>query len=291
VILAGGFIFWKDITGLVVKGQQTENPEKTRKKKGEQKGGEEPSPAINVSQKWELPAELKEVSGIAYLSEDRFACIQDEQGIIYIYNTSSKQIEKQIPFTGPGDFEDIALVGTTAWVVRADGRLFEVDMNGKAVKEHTTPLTVEQNIEGLTYDRKNNRLLITVKDEEPGGKSYKGIYAFDLAKKTMAAEPVSKIDVNNQIFQSTGEKKRKIVKPSAIGIHPTTADLYIADGPNSRLLIMDSAGTIKNLLQLGKSFEQPEGIAFGPQGEIFISNEGNKSPANILQISVEEGLK
>ena len=62
--------------------------------------------------------------------------------------------------------------------------------------------------------------------------------------------------------------------PSAIGIHPTINDIFIADGPKSRLLIMNKSGSIKELVALGKTFAQHEGITFSPEREIFISNEG-----------------
>jgi uncharacterized protein YjiK len=284
VVLVGGFIFWKDSTDLEVKGKQSNTETKGKKKK---KAEQQPSPEINITQRWDLPAELKEVSGIAYLDKDRFACVQDEEGTIFIYNKTSKKVEKQIRFAAPGDFEDIALIGNTAWIVRADGRLFEADVTGnKQAREYETPLTVEQNIEGLSYDKKNNRLLLSVKDGEAKN-GYKGIYAFDLSKKTLAAEPVIRINVNHDLLSSGSAKKAKEIRPSAIGIQPTTGDLYVTDGPQRRLIVMDAAGNVKNSLSLGKAFQQPEGIAFSPQGELFISNEGTKEPGNIMQVSVE----
>jgi uncharacterized protein YjiK len=290
VIIAGGFIFWKDINGLVAHGQQLVQPEKKEKKKDEKKENENPSPGIHIMEKWDLPAELKEVSGIAYMDNDRFACVQDEEGTIFIYNRSSEQIEKKIPFAAPGDYEGITLNGQTAYVVRADGRLFEVDLNGgkSAAKEYKTPLTVEHNVEGLCYDESNNRLLLAIKDEEPGNSNQKGIYAFDLSKKALAEKPVLQIDLEHKVFMNSGAKKNKAIKPSAIGVHPQTKELYITDGPKSRLLIMNASGDIKKLVSLGKEFAQPEGITFSPQGAIFISNEGTDQPGNIIQVKVEE---
>jgi uncharacterized protein YjiK len=295
VILLGGFIFWRDISG-VVKGKSKEDNKVVAVIDKVRKGSAEPSLEVAISQQWDLPAELKEVSGIAYLDKDRFACVQDEKGIIFVYNHANKKIEKEIPFTSPGDFEDLALVGHTAWVVRADGTLFEVDMKNAAgtSKEYTTSLTVDQNIEGLAYDKANNRLLLAVKDKDPAGGDYKGIYAFDLSKKELAADPVWKIDLNNELFASNKAgnkgkegKKGKAIHPAALAIHPSTGDMYVTDGPKSRLLIMDSGGNMKHLIELGDAFEQPEGITFGPQGELYISNEGNKQPGNILQVMLQ----
>lgn len=286
VIIAGGFIFWKDIDSLLVQGQQfVASEEKTKSNKKSKETAQD----IRIAEKWELPAELKEVSGIAYLDENRFACIQDEEGAIFIYNRAKKEVEKKIPFAGPGDYEGITLNGNTAYVVRANGKLYEVNMNGSQgnAKEYSTPLTVEHNVEGLCYDGKNNRLLLAIKDDEPNTKDYKGIYAFDLAKKSLAAEPVIRIDMKHNLFGNGGGKKDKGVKPSSIGIHPKTGELYITDGPKSRLLIMQPSGEIEELHTLGKEFAQPEGITFSPQGEMFISNEGAKGSGNIMQVELK----
>jgi uncharacterized protein YjiK len=129
-------------------------------------------------------------------------------------------------------------------------------------------------------------LLLSVKDGN-AATDFKNVYAFDLTKKTMVSEPVIRIDLNDEELRSTKGKKGKTIRPSAIGIHPTTGDYYITDGPQRRLIVMSPAGDVKSILSLGKDFQQPEGITFSPQGEMFISNEGTKEAGNILQVSVE----
>lgn len=293
VLLILIFVFRKDVTFLLGSKTDVEKTKKEKKGKGNDKKNSDEKSTSSISevvilQKWELPPVLKEVSGIAYMDEQRFACIQDEEGTIFIFNRASKQIEKQIPFAGPGDYEGITLNGNTAYIVRADGQLYEVDMNAgeSSAKQYSTPLTAEHNIEGLWYDKKNERLLLAAKDDNEDN-DYKGVYAFDLKTKKLASDPAMKIDLNNELIQSSKGKKKKALMPSAIGIHPLTNEIFITDGPKARLLILDDAGTSKKFLQLGKEFAQPEGITFSPQGEIFISNEGTKEPGNIIQVKVE----
>src|SRR5688572_31418262 len=48
---------------------------------------------IKILKRWDMPEVLKEISGIAYMDAKHFACIQDEIGIIYIYNTETRKIE------------------------------------------------------------------------------------------------------------------------------------------------------------------------------------------------------
>jgi uncharacterized protein YjiK len=298
-IIAAGviliFVFWKDVQAVALGERSVEKIEKEHKEKKKDKKDKQDQSAtvvseVSILQKWELPTELKEVSGIAYMDEQRFACVQDEEGKIFIFNRATGKIEKEIPFAGSGDYEGIALKGNTAYVLRADGVLYEVSMDGAqaSAKEHKTALTVEHNVEGLTYDKTNNRLLLAIKDDEPGNRDYKGIYAFDLSKKEFIKEPAFKIDLHNKMLNvADGKKKNKSISPAEIAIHPQTNEIFITDGPKSMLLVMDKSGTIKRLLQLGKDFVQPEGITFSPDGEMFISNEGAKQAGNIMQVEIK----
>lgn len=242
---------------------------------------------IKILKKWDMPDVLKEISGIAYMDAKHFACIQDENGVIYIYNTDTRKIEKEIPFAGPGDFEGITLVGNDAYVVRADGMLYAIsDISGNkhVVKEYSTPLTVKHDVEGLCYDKNNNRLLLGAKETKPG---YNGIYAFDLTTRTLKEEPVLTIEMTYMSAGAVQKKKSQEIMTSALSIHPLSNDIYITDGRKSQLLIMGRNGKIKNHYVLNsKDFSQPEGISINPAGDIFISNEGAKEPGNILKISI-----
>ena len=88
----------------------------------------------------------------------RFACIQNEAGTIFIYNTTTGKIENKISCAGVGDYEGITINDNTVYVVCADGTIYEVNINiSKAsAKQYKTPLKAEHNIEGLCFDRNNN---------------------------------------------------------------------------------------------------------------------------------------
>lgn len=293
-------IFWKDVRAVfggetqIVMEQSNEGRKKNKKDQNKNENGEENSnlnSGIRIIERWDLPSELKEVSGIAYIGNDQFACVQDELGKIFIYNTKRKKVERQIDFAGAGDYEGIAVVNSTAYVLRADGKIFEVQQyNGKAptIVEHTTHLTKKQDVEGLSFDKKNNRLLLAIKGKEADSDDYKGIYAFDLNTKKAATTAVFKIDLNHTIF--TEIKGKNKIQPSDLEVHPATGDVYVIDGPGPGLLVMDSDGNKKNLYKLSSSdFSQPEGIAFNDAGELFISNEGTSGNGNILKVEILNG--
>ena len=66
----------------------SEKSKKKSAKKENKNSGQEAaaSAAITITKKWEMPNELTEISGLSYMDEQRFACVQDELGTIFIYN-------------------------------------------------------------------------------------------------------------------------------------------------------------------------------------------------------------
>lgn len=298
IALAGvGFLFRDNLVAGIRSAkasglEQTDDDKKDKKKKKKKETAGPVSSEVTVVNTWTLPAGLTEISGLEYLSKDRFACVQDEEGTIFIYNTAQNKVEKEIPFGGAGDYEGIAVAGTTAYVVRSDGRLFEVsnfESTRPVVKEYATPLTADHDVEGLCYDPKNNRLLLAIKGEDPGNQRSKGIYAFDLVARKLAPTPAVQINLEDDIFSGSQEKKLKnIMQPSDLEVHPTTGDLYITEGASPKLLIMDAEGNKKHLYRLSTSdFPQAEGITFTPDGELFISNEGKGGSGTIVNVQVK----
>jgi len=273
--------------------EQANSKKESKKNKSGKKGKADTTASeVTIVQKWDMPSILREISGIAYLGKNQFACIQDESGVIFIYNTATKKIDRQITFGATGDYEGIALVGHTAYVLRSNGKIFEVDnidTQSPKIKEYDTPLTSKNDVEGLTYDAKNNRLLLAIKGAETNTTDYKGIYAFNLKTKQLSAEPVLKLSLSDPMLQGSKSKKpENSLQPSDIAVNPQNGEIYLTESANAHLLILNTDGSIKERYALSKNdFSQPEGITFSPSGDIFISNEGKKESGNILQVSIQ----
>lgn len=249
-----------------------------------------------ILRKWEMPKELDEISGITWVGENQIACVQDEEGIIFIYNLLSNTVEKKVNFSKAGDYEGIAVVDSTAFVLRSDGELFEVInymSDNFEVKTHNTPFSGKNNMESLTIDRKNNRLLLMPKDRDLKNTDFLGIYAFNLDTKKVEENPVISVKQNDPIFKNKkmdddGEAKNAI-NPADIAINPVDGNFYILEGKKPQLLIVDPKGkTVKlhNLIQ--DTFNQPEGIIFSPEGTMYISNEGKNGTANIMEVELDK---
>lgn len=242
-----------------------------------------------ILQKWDLPEALNEISGITWISEDLIACIQDEDGIIFIYNLETSSVEKQIEFGRGGDYEGIAVVGKDAYVLRSDGIIMEVAgfMDEEPqVYQHVT--SVNQlpgiNIEGLCADPSNDRLLLATKERKSSSKQ-KEIYAVDIDQKSSGGEPLFTVDFSDPIFQDIKGKEKFM--PGEIGIHPKSGEIYILDGSEPKLLIAGKEGSLKEIIIFNrKEFANPEGLTFSPEGELYISNEAEITPANILKVSL-----
>lgn len=245
---------------------------------------------------WKMPKELNEISGLAWIGDRKLASVQDEEGIVFIYNLNKSKVEETVNFANAGDYEGIAVVDSTAYVLRSDGILFEIQNYLKhdfEVKTYETPFSENNDMESLTYDKENNRLLLIPKETDLKNKDYLGVYAFNLQNNKMDAKPIFKIEFKDPIFENKKEDKSKKsstpIHPADIAINPLDGNHYIVDGKKPKILILNKTGKPLKLTNLNKKlFNQPEGIVFTPEGRMFISNEDKKGSANIMEIQLQE---
>lgn len=54
-----------------------------------------------------VPAELQELSGQAWVSDQQVACIEDETGDLFCYNLRTQRLDSTVSFAGPGDYENV----------------------------------------------------------------------------------------------------------------------------------------------------------------------------------------
>ena len=258
----------------------------------------------------ELPSKLNEISGLSLIKNERFASVQDEKGNIYVVDFKSGEIEQKIDFGESGDYEGITLVGKTAWILKSNGDLYRVkhflDENERKVKKYETALSKKNDLEGLTFDPWNNRLLLAAKGhpyiDEGGGKSKKAIYEFDLEDKKLRHKPVYIIDLDEikyykkynsmtrlgiEILSGLDASKGDVTfQPSDLAVHPVSGNIYVIGAVGELLVILHPEGEILALVELdNKLFSQPEGITFGQKAELYISNEAGDKKPTILKFN------
>lgn len=226
------------------------------------------------TQFWKLPKELDEISGITGFNNDVVFCINDEKGIVYEYNLATKSIQNQFTFGKKQDYEDLAMVGETFYVLQSNGTLFWVAQDKKTIK-NTTFLTQKQDTEGLCYDQKNHQLLIACKIKVEGKIT---VYGFDL--KTYQLQQQSIVSFFNK------KLTYKNFAPSGIAIHPKTGTIYMISSVSKSMVEINEVGKILNEYSLNyPHFIQPEGILFTQNGDLYISNEGRNKKGNILKFN------
>lgn len=213
---------------------------------------------------FELPDELREISGIALLSDSTIACVEDEHGLVYLYNLPQGKIYNQIPFANDGDYEDIVIKGLDLFVLRSDGLILKISNfdTDPHVTEIETGLNPDFNFEGLSLSGTDGLLLAS--------KAENAIYTLDLVQEKIVGNPLH-ISTSKHFFLS------------ALAFHPTSGFLYVLGAVGKSLLILSKEGTIQKSIDLKNDFFiQPEGIAFNGGGDLYISNEGRHGKANIL---------
>jgi hypothetical protein len=252
-----------------------------------------------------LPGILHEISGITVIDSSSVACIQDENGIVFIYDLKIDEIKKQISFHTNGDYEGIALADKTIYILRSDGVLFKISdytSSGFTKENFHTGIPANDN-EGLCYDQKADRLLIAPKSNIGEGSEYedkRAIYGFGMNSGTLTKKPVIDFDLSsikkfaldNNVIKPKKNKKKAAgepdirFRPSAIGIHPVTNKLYVLSGIEHMLFVFDMNGNIEYMEKLDPEvFNQPEGITFFKNGDMLISNEGQNKYATLLRFN------
>lgn len=245
------------------------------------KGMNKPIP-YDLSQpddRYNLPVDLREISGLSYYKPGKLACVQDEIAVVFLYDLKRRRVVDEVVFGSKGDYEGVEWVNEELYALRSDGELYHFPDNSVGAKyvAHTKiGLPGKNDVEGLGYDPKLNALLLAVKDSKG---SDKPIYLYDLKHRTLFLGPVLKQEALRTFEAEAGlEKKKKKpdeIKPSGIAVHPKTGEYYLLASDGHRLLVIDRKGVVLSSVRLDKKlFVQPEGICFAPDGTLYIASEG-----------------
>ena len=254
---------------------------------------------FNQYEKCKVSKKLREISALSY-HKSKLYTIDDEDGIIYTIDSECELIEKN-KFGKDGDYEGIEKVGNTVYILKSNGNIYEYK-DGEETKKYNTALSSKNNTEGLGLDTGRENLLIACKGSASLSpmnplKGQKAIYQFDLQKKELNTKPLFTVkdkDLEKFVKKKAGFSKfeaavfsarAKQFSPSAIAVHPITKDYYILSSRGRLLVVFNQKFKIKEIEFLnGDIFEQPEGIAFNNEGDLFISNEGRQKRGKLITL-------
>jgi uncharacterized protein YjiK len=243
------------------------------------------------TEKMELGKDLHEISGMAYIPDQNVILSEnDEKGSIFKVDFQNKKENVgKVKFGGKGDYEDIVYADSSAYILVATGAVVKVNTRDTAVasQEFTLGIAGVNEFESMYLDADGKSLILLCKDCDGEKNKIRAAYRFDPATQTFSTEPAYKIDIKS-IQQLLNDDQAEF-KPSAAGIHPLTGKLFIVASVGKLLVIADKNGKIEEVIQLDPVlYNQPEGLTFAPNGDLYISNEGGEGIATILKFTYKK---
>ena len=279
--------------------------EKKEHGKGEIKGEVKSTPLqqtnydlLHPAGKWALSDSLAEISGIAFLKNERLLAIEDIHPILYELKLGDSlgAIVKKNQFRESDkekfDFEDIAIVRDTVYALWSHGAIFKIVNQKKGIISERTKtwLKKENNTEGLAYDPVSDNLLVACKDDaglDDVKKSTRAIFEFDTKADSLKPDPFMLI--NKSDFENVAGEKIDFY-PAAIAVHPLTHDIFIISTKDTKCIAQFTHdGKLKAFDYIDKEMlPQPEGICFDAKGNLYISTEARHGkPAYIYEFAVK----
>ena len=205
-----------------------------------------------------------------------------------------------LKFWKDGDFEGIEVVGNRVYTLQSDGDLISFELDGNDVskiRKEETPLSIKNDTEGLGYDPVEDVLLIACKEKgDIGDEEVKGrvVYAYDYKKRKLDKDPVIQLRWSTvkaflegyemDIF--VGDSRR--FKPSGIAVHPIDKHYYVLSTTGKSIIVFDRKGEIVLYYKVSRSImEQPEGICFDANGDMYLSSEGDEEAPRIAKFKMK----
>ncbi|MCW3090331.1 MAG: SdiA-regulated family protein [Ferruginibacter sp.] len=246
-----------------------------------------------------MPVALNEISGIAFNkgNPDTIYAEQDEEGRLFYFATGSQDVKHQ-KFGKKGDYEDIAICNGTVAMLRSDGALFSFPLNINGDKEisnvqEAAGILPAGEYEAMFADEANNLLYVLCKEcsEDNAAKNISGYILQILPGGQFASK--DNFRINTKDIAAKLVEKKIVFRPSAMAKNHLQNEWYIVSSVNKLLVITDTAWVVKAAYPLDPAlFNQPEGIAFDSNNNLYISNErGNTASATILKFTFAKDKK
>lgn len=245
----------------------------------------------------ELGKTLNEISGVWYNSDDSsLLCVSDSKRRIIAIDLKEGKLKDHTGNVVPSgqDLEDITRVDSFLYLLSSKGLIYEVPVGAKdssSVRSYPFRLDEKNDFETLYHDPSVNGLIMLCKEcSGDDGQKRRSAFRFDLATKTF--------DTTAFYIIPTGDVKSLMrnddakFDPSAARIHPINNKLYILSSAGNLIVIADTRGKVLEAYALNPDkHPQAEGIAFAPNGDMYISNEGKYGKATLQIIPFKNGKK
>ncbi|MFN9946407.1 MAG: hypothetical protein ACK56S_06145 [Planctomycetota bacterium] len=249
--------------------------------------------------RFDLPKQLREVSGIALVDDRTLAAVQDEKGALWFVDLRGEAKARREPFGQQGDYEGLACADGAWWVLRADGVLLRLAARdgGHAIAREVTLPGGHPDWEALAYDADGKRLLAIPKaiaGDDKDARDRRPLYAVDPATGACVATPV--LTLSRRALQAailaagvplptktTDKGKEKVdfdFAVSELAVVPGRREVLLLLGSDRLLLRVDFAGALLGVRALDPVLlPQPEGLAVRSDGQVLVASEGGSEGA------------
>lgn len=227
--------------------------------------------------RFDLPHRLDEVSGLAFTVDGRLFAHQDESGMLYAIDPEDGDVDHGFAIGSAArpmrdDFEGLVVVGERWFLVSSRGVLYEfraaAEGEASPVRVTDTGLGRGCEVEGLAYDAAAESLLFACKTVAPRSDEIR-IHRLPLDPDAPAPPPLR---VPFRRFEPFGLDDG--VHPSGIDVDPATGSLVLVAAREEALIELSPGGQVLSVYDLGHGrHPQAEGVAFGPDGRLYIADE------------------
>lgn len=247
--------------------------------------------AAQPAKRSQLPAALREVSGLAIDANGRVLAHADEAGIVTEIVACGDSIGPSIRIGNPPvaeDFEGIVAIGPRLVLITSGGKLYGAERSpGTGVSQFNvveTGLGDVCEIEGLGWNEGEEVLVAGCKEPRRSwgrGRDRSGSDSVTMLKWSTAqrrAAGAIKLPLAD-ISQRTGQRR---FRTSAVEWSPATRTYIALAGPESAIIEFTPEGKVVAAHRLNRSLHrQPEGLALRGDSVIMIADEGGNGRATV----------
>ncbi|MDX1647855.1 MAG: SdiA-regulated domain-containing protein, partial [Longimicrobiales bacterium] len=232
------------------------------------------------TRRFALPGRLDEISGLAMTADGRLFGHDDERGRVHEIDPGTGEVGKRFDLGSDlarDDFEGIAVVGERFFLVSSAGRLYEfregADEQNMRYRMTDSGLGRGCEIEGLDYDPVDDALLFACKTADDDGDR------IVIRRRSMDPDVGRLPDIHVDRGELDAVDLDRDFEPSALVVLPGGTYL-LASATEESLLEVDRQGRVVGGADLRNRFHrQPEGLALGDDGTLYIADEENEEDA------------
>jgi len=232
-----------------------------------------------------LERPLKEISGIAYhATSNTFVAVNDEKGIVYVLDPKTFSITNKLTFGEEDDYEEIQVLGNDVFILRSDGTIFKMKFDGQTISSvetfsYTGP---KAEYESFYIDAVSSTLVLIPKQSKNGTKEKQ------TTTYTIRTSNGKYAGVDENMLNWSELKSCMMLHPSAVAVHPVTKDIYMLSSIEKRLIVLSAAWKVVGEYELDrKRFQQPEGMTFDSESNLYITNEAVEKSPTVIQIPIQ----